>query len=110
MKTTDRRAIPAWYCSEELMKKNHPTLRRDFAKAVSRTTQEHKRFRKAMADADLDLLQLATEGFEGVTNAAAWLIQPALGLGGAVPIFHAQTNKGKAEVVALIHRVDHGVY
>ena len=60
-------------------------------------------------EADLDLLQLADKVFEGTDPAGSWLAHPAYGLGGNIPVLHARTRKGKAEVMALLSRIEYGV-
>ena len=60
-------------------------------------------------EADLDLLQLADKVFEGTDPAGLWLANPAYALGGKIPVLHARTRKGKAEVVTLMNRIEYGV-
>lgn len=45
----------------------------------------------------------------GTDPAGLWLANPAYGLGGKIPVLHAGTRKGKAEVVALMNRIEYGV-
>ena len=39
-----------------------------------------------------------------------WLESPQRGIGGAVPLEHARTATGLAEVEQLLGRIEHGVY
>lgn len=49
--------------------------------------------------------------FEDDTDAARrWLESPKPALGGATPLDFARTDPGAREVVALIERLEHGVY
>jgi uncharacterized protein (DUF2384 family) len=43
-------------------------------------------------------------------HALKWLETPQRGLGGAVPLEHARTVAGLAEVEELLGRIEHGVY
>ena len=71
--------------------------------------RQMQRLLKAIRETDLDLLQLADKVFEGADRAGSWLSRPAYGLGGKIPVLHARTRKGKAEVMMLINRIEYGV-
>lgn len=84
-------------------------IRQDITRSVFCTAREERRLLEAFQKADLDLLQNAAKAFGGVKGAGSWLASPAFGLGGKIPILHARTSKGKAEVVTLMNRIDRGV-
>ncbi len=87
----------------------HSNLRQKLTKSVFITRIEKQRITKAFQTADIELLQTALVAFGGVKGASSWLTRPALGLSGKIPLFHAQTQKGKAEVLLLMNRIDRGI-
>lgn len=56
------------------------------------------------------LLDLATEVFDGTTEARQWLSTSQVGLGGAIPLDYSETEEGAREVERLLGRIEHGVY
>jgi uncharacterized protein (DUF2384 family) len=58
---------------------------------------------------DLGVLARAIECFGSVESAANWLLVPAFGLGGRIPIKVAHTLKGRTEVTMLLGRIDYDV-
>jgi putative toxin-antitoxin system antitoxin component (TIGR02293 family) len=56
------------------------------------------------------LMGRAVEVMETEENARRWLGSPQFGLGGAVPLEHAETEVGAREVEDLLGRIEHGVY
>lgn len=61
--------------------------------------------------ADLKVLLALAERVLGSKEVAeSWLHAPARGLGRAIPIEHAQTASGKAEVMELLLKIEAGVY
>jgi putative toxin-antitoxin system antitoxin component (TIGR02293 family) len=85
---------------------------------MSRATFHRKKTAKAKlgrSESDLvarhaSLLHHAAGVFEDPGAAAAWLREPQLGLGGAVPLDLAQSTLGFQEVAKLLTRIDYGVY
>jgi putative toxin-antitoxin system antitoxin component (TIGR02293 family) len=51
----------------------------------------------------------AIDVFENDKGARDWLKQPALGLGGRIPLEAAKTETGAHEVDVLLQRIDYGV-
>jgi putative toxin-antitoxin system antitoxin component (TIGR02293 family) len=51
----------------------------------------------------------AIDVFENEEGARDWLKQPALGLGGRIPLVVAKTEAGAHEVDVLLQRIDYGV-
>ena len=88
----------------------HKNLRQRVIRSVFRPVKSERRLRAAFKNADLEVLQRAADAFAGPIGAGHWLAAPAVGLGGKIPVFHARTAKGKSEVLALITRIDYGVY
>jgi uncharacterized protein (DUF2384 family) len=91
------------------MKRTNSRLRQSIIKSALGTGRQVQRLQKAFMEADLDLLQLADKVFEGTDPAGSWLAHPAYGLGGKIPVLHARTRKGKAEVMTLMNRIEYGV-
>jgi putative toxin-antitoxin system antitoxin component (TIGR02293 family) len=56
------------------------------------------------------LMGRAVEVMESEENARRWLGSPQFGLGGGVPLEHAETEVGAREVEDLLGRIEHGVY
>lgn len=56
------------------------------------------------------LLERATQVFEDVGDAAAWLKTPNVSLGNATPLAYADTEIGAREVEHLLGRIEYGVY
>ncbi|MFZ1985385.1 MAG: antitoxin Xre/MbcA/ParS toxin-binding domain-containing protein [Desulfatitalea sp.] len=52
----------------------------------------------------------AVEVFDDKEEATSWLKKPARGLGGQIPLTYADTEPGAHEVIALLDRIDHGVF
>ena len=47
--------------------------------------------------------------FEDEAKARAWLLKPALALGGRTPLAFAKREQGAREVLDLVERLEHGV-
>jgi putative toxin-antitoxin system antitoxin component (TIGR02293 family) len=80
------------------------TLNRRLRDGVLTTDESDRLYRfTEVYDATLDL-------FDGdKTMADQWLNSPALGLGGEAPISVIRTSTGANDVLALIHKIEHGV-
>jgi hypothetical protein len=68
-----------------------------------------KRLGTALCDFDDKLFRLAEKAFGSTAGARSWLVRPAFGLGGKIPIIHARTLSGKQAVALLLKRIDRGV-
>lgn len=89
----------------------------EVANINQRTLTRRKREERFHADESERLLRLgrvvegAIELMEGDTEAAAaWLMKPALALGGSAPLDYADTEPGAREVMAFMGRLEHGVF
>lgn len=69
-----------------------------------------ERCRKYIARIDKEVFDAGMSCFGSPKALMLWLGQPAYGLGGKVPIRIMCSGKGRAEVVNLLGRIDHGVY
>jgi putative toxin-antitoxin system antitoxin component (TIGR02293 family) len=56
------------------------------------------------------IFNMAVEVFGSKEKASSWLKKPARGLGGHIPLNYADTEPGAHEVIALLGRIDHGVF
>ena len=56
------------------------------------------------------LLGRAASVMESLENGRRWLLAPQVGLGGAIPLWYADTEVGAREVENLLGRIEHGVY
>jgi putative toxin-antitoxin system antitoxin component (TIGR02293 family) len=56
------------------------------------------------------IYNMALEVFGSKEKAANWLKKPARGLGGNIPLNYADTEPGAHEVIALLGRIEHGVF
>lgn len=56
------------------------------------------------------LLGRAASVMESLENGRRWLLTPQVGLGGAIPLWYADTEVGAREVENLLGRIEHGVY
>ena len=78
-----------------------------------RTLARRKIFKPAESERILRLgrlFQQATEVLGDEGEARDWLLAPAFGLGGAVPLDYAGTEVGAREVEHLLGRIDHGIF
>jgi putative toxin-antitoxin system antitoxin component (TIGR02293 family) len=74
--------------------------------------RKQKRFQADESDHLMRFARLwsrAIDVFEHEKGARDWLKQPALGLGGRVPLEAAKTESGAHEVDILLQRIDYGV-
>jgi putative toxin-antitoxin system antitoxin component (TIGR02293 family) len=55
------------------------------------------------------LLSLATKVFESEAGAKEWLSTPQQGLGGVIPLEHAQTETGARQIDTLLNQIDRGI-
>ena len=58
---------------------------------------------------DPEVAKLAIEALGTATGAAAWLIEPALGLNGKIPVKVLRTRGGRKQVMQLLVRIDYNV-
>ena len=58
---------------------------------------------------DPEVAKLAIEALGTATGAAAWLIEPALGLDGKIPVKVLRTRGGRKQVMQLLGRIDFNV-
>lgn len=74
--------------------------------------RKQKRFHADESDHLMRFARLwsrAIDVFENDKGARDWLKQPALGLGGRIPLEAAKTETGAHEVDVLLQRIDYGV-
>lgn len=57
-----------------------------------------------------DLIALAGDVLDGVENAKIWLTQVNVCLDGKRPIDLIGTEEGKAAVIELLGRIEHGIF
>ena len=58
---------------------------------------------------DPEVAKLAIEALGTATGAAAWLIEPALGLDGKTPVMVLPTRGGRKQVMQLLGRIEYNV-
>jgi putative toxin-antitoxin system antitoxin component (TIGR02293 family) len=56
------------------------------------------------------VFDMAVDVLGNPKKAESWLKKPARGLGGKIPLEYADTELGAHEVIALLGRIDHGVF
>lgn len=56
------------------------------------------------------VFDMAVDVLGNPKKAEGWLKKPARGLGGKIPLEYADTELGAHEVIALLGRIDHGVF
>ena len=82
----------------------------------ARTLARRKKERRLRADESDRLLRLARvaavaeEALGARENAGQWLQKPNRALGGVTPLELLDTDLGAEEVVAILGRIEHGVY
>lgn len=64
----------------------------------------------SMHEIDHQLLSKAIDVIGNEKEAVYWLQTPKKALGSQVPIKIAETDEGKQEVLALLGRIEHGVF
>lgn len=69
-----------------------------------------ERCRKNIARIDKEVFQVGISCFESTAALAHWLTEPAIGLGGKVPLQVMRTGKGRKDVANLLRRIEYGVY
>lgn len=69
-----------------------------------------ERCRQHLARVDREVFQAGISCFESASALALWLSEPAVGLGGKVPLQVIRTAKGRSDVVNLLRRIEYGVY
>jgi hypothetical protein len=58
---------------------------------------------------DPEVAKFAIETLGTATGAVAWLIEPALGLDGKIPVMVLRTRGGKKQVMQLLGRIEYNV-
>jgi len=82
----------------------------------ARTLARRKRERRLRADESDRLLRVARvaavaeDVLETKDNAGRWLQEPNRALGGVAPLELLDTDLGAEEVIAILGRIEHGVY
>lgn len=66
--------------------------------------------RRHIGRIDQEVFQAGISCFESASALALWLSEPAVGLGGIVPLQIMRNAKGRKDVVQLLRRIEHGVY
>ncbi|MDA8138096.1 MAG: DUF2384 domain-containing protein [Desulfobacteraceae bacterium] len=56
------------------------------------------------------VLDMAIDVMGSREKAEGWLKKPARGLGGKIPLEYTDTQLGALEVIALLGRIDHGIF
>jgi putative toxin-antitoxin system antitoxin component (TIGR02293 family) len=64
----------------------------------------------SMQEIDHQLLSKAIDVIGNEKGAVHWLQTPKTALGNQVPIKIAETDEGKQKVLALLGRIEHGVF
>ncbi|GAB6909306.1 conserved hypothetical protein [Desulfosarcina cetonica] len=80
------------------------TLNRRRANGKFRTDESERVLRLAQ------VYDMAVEVLGSEAKATRWLKKPARGLGGRIPLAYADTAPGANEVIALLGRIDHGIF
>lgn len=58
---------------------------------------------------DPEVAKLAIEALGTAAGAVAWLVEPALGLDGKIPVKVLRTRGGRKQVMQLLVRIDYNV-
>ena len=98
-----------------------PNTKREFSPLTSRERQRLdagllaeirglERCRKNIARIDQEVFQAGISCFGSAAVLVLWLCEPAVGLGGKVPLQIMRTAKGRKDVATLLKRIDYGVY
>jgi uncharacterized protein (DUF2384 family) len=64
---------------------------------------------RQLANLDEEVALAALRTFEAAGAAAEWLVSPAFGLGGAVPVAFLQRAGGRNAVIQLLGRIEHNI-
>lgn len=80
------------------------TLNRRREKGKLKTDESERVLRLAQ------VYDMAVDVMGSEETAVSWLKKPARGLGGRIPLEYADTAPGTHEVIALLGRIDHGVF
>jgi uncharacterized protein (DUF2384 family) len=76
-------------------------IRTDAQRRLGRATK--------LSELDGETIKRAVKALGSPQAAGEWLISPAFGLGGAIPVELARTEKGRATVLNLLGRIEYGV-
>jgi|688.fasta_scaffold708163_1 uncharacterized protein (DUF2384 family) len=82
---------------------------RAIASAVVEIRDRQATLLKELETLDPEVAKLAIEAVGTADAAVAWLIQPALGLEGNIPVKVLRTHAGKDRVMQLLGRIEHNV-
>ena len=58
---------------------------------------------------DPEVAKLAIEALGTAAGAVAWLVEPALGLDGKIPVMVLRTRGGRKQVMQLLGRIEYNV-
>jgi putative toxin-antitoxin system antitoxin component (TIGR02293 family) len=85
--------------------------------SISRSTLQRRKVAGRLSADESDkvirfsrLVGQATDVFDDLDKARAWLKHPQYGLGGIVPLDYASTEAGAREVENLLGRIEYSVY
>src|SRR5688572_2307516 len=85
-----------------------PSERRRLDAGLLAEIHRLERCRKHIARIDKQVFLAGISCFESATALVLWLTEPAMGLGGKVPLQVMRSAKGRKAVVNLLGRIDHG--
>lgn len=89
---------------------NRNKARRRVVAAAAREIRRRERLLAQLARLDEIVITAALDTFESADGAAEWLVCPAFGLAGAIPVKVAGTKDGRTQVVRLLGAIEHGVF
>lgn len=87
-----------------------PVQHRRLEAALAAQIRHYDRCRARLHRIDQEVLRAGVSCFGSETALAGWLCEPAVGLGGKVPLQVMRTAKGRKDVAILLRRIDYGVY
>jgi uncharacterized protein (DUF2384 family) len=82
---------------------------RAIAAAVIKLRDRQAAMLEDLKTLDPEVAKLAIEALGTATGAAAWLMKPALGLDGKIPVKVLRTRGGRKQVMQLLVRIDYNV-
>jgi hypothetical protein len=82
---------------------------RAIAAAVTKLGDRQAAMLDDLKTLDPEVAKLAIEALGTATGALAWLIEPALGLDGKIPVKVLRTRGGRKQVMQLLVRSDYNV-
>ncbi|MBI2518159.1 MAG: DUF2384 domain-containing protein [Opitutae bacterium] len=87
-----------------------PQQRRRLDAGLLAEIRRLERCRRHIARIDKEVFLAGISCFGSASDLALWLSEPAVGLGGKVPLHVMRTVKGREDVANLLRRIDYGVY